>query len=121
MNRRTRNKMSMGKNKSVIDRVLIQEGVPTTLQTEGSTSEPVVYMMGSELIGGFIRANRERDDMDNLNSQGMFFKKLCFKDLEDCLKEGSEEDLPHLEAVYGVIGKLSALAAAHELKDTLSP
>ncbi len=118
MNRRTRNKMSMGKNKSRIDRVLIQEGIPTTLTTDGSTSEPVVYMMGSELIGGFIRANSERDDMDNLNSQGMFFKKLCFKDLSDSLNDGNSEEFPHLEAVYGVIGKLSALAAARELRDT---
>ena len=118
MNRRTRNKMSMGKNKSRIDRVLVQEGIPTTLTTDGSTSEPVVYMMGSELIGGFIRANTERDDMDNLNSQGMFFKKLCFKDLSDSLNNGNSEEFPHLEAVYGVIGKLSALAAARELRDT---
>lgn len=117
MNRRTRNKMSMGKNRSRIDRILIQEGVPTTLTTDGSTSEPVVYMMGSELIGGFIRANTERDDMDNLNSQGMFFKKLCFKDLSDCLSDGNPDELPHLEAVYGMIGKLSALAAAAELRD----
>jgi hypothetical protein len=75
-------------------------------------------MMGSELIGGFIRANTERDDMDNLNSQGMFFKKLCFKDLSDSLNDGNSEEFPHLEAVYGVIGRLSALAAAQELRDT---
>jgi glutamate--cysteine ligase len=117
MNRRTKNKMSMGKNKSQISQVLVQEGVPTTLTTDGSTSEPVIYMMGEELIGGFIRANSERDSMDNLNSQGMFFKKLCFKDLSDCLMNGNQEELPLLEAVYGIIGKLSALAAAMELKE----
>ena len=115
MNRRTKNKMSVGKNKAEINQVLIQEGVPTTLTTDGVTSEPVVYMMGEELIGGFIRANKERSDMDNLNSQGMFFKKLCFKDLSDSLLSGKKKDLPTLEAVYGAVAKLSALAAAMEI------
>ena len=123
MNRRTKNKMSMGKNKSVIDQVLVQEGVPTLLTTEGHTAEPVIYMMGEELIGGFIRANTERSDMDNLNSQGMFFKKLCFKDLSESLtaKKKSEypEDFPTLEAVYGAVAKLSALAAAMEIKQAI--
>ena len=121
MNRRTKNKMSVGKNKSQIDRVIIQEGVPTTLTTDGSTSEPVIYMMGETLIGGFVRANRERDDMDNLNSQGMFFKKLCFKDLSDCLENEDFSEIPTLEAAYGVVAKLSALAAAMEIRQALSP
>jgi glutamate--cysteine ligase len=117
MNRRTKNKMSVGKNKSTIDQVLVQEGVATKMTTDGHTSEPVVYMMGEELIGGFIRANKERSDMDNLNSQGMYFKKLCFKDLSDSLATGEEDDMPTLEAVYGVVAKLSAVAAAMELKN----
>jgi len=117
MNRRTKNKMSVGKNKSVIDQVLVQEGVPTILTTDGYTSEPVIYMMGEELIGGFIRANSERNDIDNLNSQGMFFKKLCFTDLNQSLESGNRKELPTLEAVYGIVAKLSALAAAMELKE----
>jgi glutamate--cysteine ligase len=121
MNRRTKNKMSVGKNKTEITQVLIQEGVPTTLTTDGVTSEPVIYMMGEELIGGFIRANKERSDMDNLNSQGMFFKKLCFKDLSDSLLSGKKKDLPTLEAVYGIVAKLSALAAAMEIAQVEMP
>jgi glutamate--cysteine ligase len=119
MNRRTKNKMSMGKNKSAIEQVLVQEGIPTTLTIDGHTSEPVIYMLGEELIGGFIRANSERDDMDNLNSQGMFFKKLCFKDLSESLSTGNKEQLPLLEAVYGAVAKLSALAAAQEIAQAL--
>ena len=117
MNRRTKNKMSMGKNKTVIDQVLVQEGVPTILTTDGHTSEPVIYIMGEELIGGFIRANSERNDIDNLNSQGMFFKKLCFRDLSTSLETGNRDQLPMLEAVYGIVARLSALAAAMELKE----
>ena len=121
MNRRTRNKMSVGKNRAQIDRVILQEGIPTTMTTEGSTSEPVIYMMGESLVGGFIRANRERDDMDNLNSQGMFFRKLCFKDLSDCLENRDFNDFPTLEAAYGLVAKLSALAAAMEIRQALQP
>ena len=120
MNRRTKNKMSVGKGKSLIEQVIVQEGVPTQLTTDNFTAEPVIYIMGEELIGGFIRANTERSDMDNLNSQGMFFRKLCFKDLSDSLEvktaEGCPEDFPTLEAVYGMVAKLSALAAAMEIK-----
>jgi glutamate--cysteine ligase len=121
MNRRTKNKMSTGKGKTQIEQVLVQEGIPTQMVTEGSTSEPVIYLMNGRLIGGFIRANTERDEMDNLNSQGMFFKKLCFKDLSDCIETKEFEELPLLEAVYGVIGRLSALAAAREIRQTLAP
>lgn len=121
MNRRTKTKMSTGKGKSAINQVLIQEGIPTQLITDGSTSEPVIYMLGERLIGGFIRGNTERSDMDNLNSQGMFFRKLCFKDLSDAMKTGNFEDFPTLEAVYGTIAKLSALAAANEIRQALQP
>ncbi len=114
MNRRTKNKMSVGKNKSQIHQVIIQEGIPTQLSTDGHSSEPVIYMMGHELIGGFIRANTERDDLDNLNSQGMIFKKLCFKDLHDFWNCNDFNEFPVLEAVYGSIGRLSALAASRE-------
>jgi glutamate--cysteine ligase len=121
MNRRTKTKMSTGKGKSAINQVLIQEGIPTQLITDGSTSEPVIYMLGERLIGGFIRGNTERDDMDNLNSQGMFFRKLCFKDLSDAMKTRNFDDFPTLEAVYGTIAKLSALAAANEIRQALHP
>jgi glutamate--cysteine ligase len=121
MNRRTKNKMSVGKNKSAISRVIAQEGVPTLQTTNDQfTAETVIYIMGEELIGGFIRANTERGDMDNLNSQGMFFRKLCFKDLSDSLavktNDHCPDDFPSQEAVYGIVAKLSALAAAMEIK-----
>jgi glutamate--cysteine ligase len=114
MNRRTKNKMSMGKNNREIDSVCIQEGIPTTTLIDRLASEPVIYLSGGELIGGFLRTNPERGVDDNLNSQGMVFKKLCMADLRE-----DEEDLdapPYLELVYGSIAKLSSLAAGMELK-----
>jgi glutamate--cysteine ligase len=119
MNRRTKNKMSVGKNKLPIDSVAVQEGVPTATIVDRLAAEPVIYLFGTELIGGFLRTNSEKGTEDNLNSSGMVFKKLCMSDLR---KPGDEEadvedklDEPVLELVYGSIARISALATGLEM------
>lgn len=119
MNRRAKNKMSVGKGHSEIHQVILQEGIPTRILSEGKTAEPVIYLVGTELLGGFVRVNSERDSIDNLNSPGMIFKKFCFKDLHDCWNNSDLSDFPTLEAVYGSVAKLSALAATQEHFDLL--
>jgi glutamate--cysteine ligase len=126
-NRRTKNKMSVGKNKALIESVAIQEGVPTATIVDRLAAEPVIYLSGCELIGGFLRTNSERGRADNLNSQGMVFKKLCMRDLkhpsvsEDTEVDTSEadEDEPILELVYGAIARISAVATGLEIRDRL--
>jgi glutamate--cysteine ligase len=121
MNRRTKNKMSVGKNKLAIDSVIVQEGVPTATLVDRLAAEPVIYLFGCQLIGGFLRTNTEKGDEENLNSQGMVFKKLCMSDLrtpETEIHEDELEDLkdePVLELVYGSIARISALATGLEL------
>lgn len=117
MNRRTKNKMSVGKNRSVIESVAVQEGVPTATLVDRLAAEPVIYLLGCELMGGFLRTNTERGAEDNLNSQGMVFRKLCMSDLQNT-PENIEEDLeevPVLELVYGTIARISALATGKEI------
>lgn len=122
MNRRTKNKMSVGKNKKHIDSVVVQEGIPTATLVDRLAAEPVIYLMGSELIGGFLRTNTERGDDENLNSSGMVFRKLCMSDLRKLDEADAEDeatpakDAPTLELVYGSIAKISALAAGREFK-----
>ena len=115
LNRRAKNKMSVGKGKMAIESVVVQEGIPTATIVDRLAAEPVIYLFGSELIGGFLRTNTERGDEDNLNSQGMAFRKLCMSDLR------SEDDEPHeiptMELVYGSIARISALAAGRELAE----
>ncbi len=124
MNRRTKNKMSVGKNRMHISSVVVQEGVPTATLVQKLAAEPVIYLVGAELIGGFLRTNTERGIEDNLNSQGMVFKKLCMSDLKrpEQIDESfggdldvSDEEEPVLELVYGTIARLSALATGKEL------
>ncbi len=115
MNRRTKNKMSVGKNKAAIDSVAVQEGVPTATLVDRLPAEPVIYLFGQELVGGFLRTNTEKGEEDNLNSQGMVFRKLCMSDLKRSQDEPGEVDEPMLELVYGSIARISALAAGKEL------
>lgn len=128
MNRRAKNKMATGKNKSVIDSVVVQEGIRTTTIIDRLAAEPVIYLMECELIGGFLRTNTERGTEENLNSSGMVFRKLCMSDL----RNESEEDpivdpsIPHdpnhesvLERVYGTIARISSLATGYEMKETI--
>ncbi len=117
MNRRTKNKMSVGKNKAPIESVVIQEGVPTATLVDRLPAEPVIYLFGQELVGGFLRTNTEKGDEDNLNSQGMVFRKLCMSDLQRSLDEPEEVKEPMLELVYGWIARISALASGQELAD----
>lgn len=115
MNRRTKNKMTIGKGKSLIESVVVQEGIPTLTRYEQTTAEPVIYMVGCDLMGGFLRTHPERSSEDNLNAQGMIFKKLCMSDLRDAEKGGIPE-AGTLEIVYGAVARISALAAALEIQ-----
>jgi glutamate--cysteine ligase len=127
MNRRTKNKMSMGKNRRPIESVVIQEGIPTTTLIDRLIAEPVIYLFGTELIGGFLRTHSEKGDEDNLNAQGMVFKKLCMSDLrthdEDAGNHETQElkNQPILELVYGSVARISALATGLELAKNPQP
>ncbi|MBF0274812.1 MAG: glutamate--cysteine ligase [Nitrospinae bacterium] len=77
INRKIKNKMTKGKNSIDIHEVFIQEGVTTTSEIQGDTSEPVIYFMGGRVIGGFFRTNREKNSTENLNSRGMSFANFC--------------------------------------------
>ena len=122
INRRTKNKMSVGKGKMAIDSLCIQEGVPTTTLVDRLAAEPVIYLLGCKLAGGFLRTNTEKTDQDNLNSQGMVFRKLCMSDLRKIDEEPVEPGekgppVPLLEQVYGSVARISALAAGREIAE----
>lgn len=122
LNRRAKNKMSVGKNKRLIESVAVQEGIPTATLVGRLAAEPVIYLVGTELIGGFLRTNTERGVEDNLNSQGMVFRKLCMTDLRRAALDDEpsvpaeipEDEEPVLELVYGSIARISALATGLE-------
>jgi glutamate--cysteine ligase len=112
LNRREKNKMNVGKGGIQVSSVIVMEGIPTDLKEEDVTAEPVIYLAGSEPIGGFLRLNPNRDAESNLNSPGAHFKPLCFANL---FRSPNRENVV-LEKLYGALGRLSTLANGREMQ-----
>ena len=109
-NNKTRKKMKAVKGGGSITSMIIQEGIPTRFQEENSTAEPCIYVVGSHLVGGFLRTHNKKGENESLNSPGAVYKRLCMSDMEVDL-----EGCP-MEAVYGWISRLGVLAIAREAK-----
>jgi glutamate--cysteine ligase len=114
MNRKTRNKMDVGKNSIKFTSLLVQEGVETIIKYDDMPAEITIYLIDGNSIGGFMRINGEKDDLGNLNSRGMVFRKLCMGDVAE-----SPEDHTTKEAMYSVIARLATIASAYEIKEVL--
>ena len=117
LNRRQRNKMSVGKEGLQVEEVIIQEGVPTFETVDAGVAEPVVYMIDRFVVGGFYRVHTQRGIDENLNAPGMHFKPLAFETgctLPDSAQ--APDAPPNRFYAYGVVGRLALLAAARELE-----
>lgn len=104
----SRKKMKAAKGGREIQEVIIQEGIPSIISTDGATSEPVIYMVGCELAGGFMRTHADKSSTESLNSPGAVYKKLCVTDLQD-----DRTTCPR-ENVYGWSAKIGLLAIGME-------
>ncbi len=113
LNRRSRNNLSKGKSAQVIDRFLIQEGVPTIYTVDDLVSEVCIYQIENNLVGGFYRLNSEKGSRENLNSQGMSFKKMCphLKKYGDC---GVHHEMTVFD-VYRILARIAGIAANREI------
>ena len=119
LNRKQRNKMSVGKEGLQVSEVIIQEGVYTFESINDAVAEPVVYMMDHYVVGGFYRVHTGRAVDENLNAPGMHFVPLAFEascSLPDCT--GAPDAMPNRFYAYGVVARLALLAAAIELQET---
>ena len=120
LNRRQRQSMTVGKEGGRIRDVLIQEGIRTTDSAPVAggdvvgAAEPVVYMIGDSVVGGFYRANAERGRDENLNRGGMSFSPLPFESACAPPRPGGERGARLY--VYGVVARLALLAAAREIR-----
>ena len=116
LNRKQRNKMASVKEGLQVEQMLVQEGVYTFETIEKAVAEPVVYMIGSHVIGGFYRVHTGKTATDNLNSPGMHFEPLSFE--ESCVlpdEHQKPDSSPNRFYAYGVIARLALLAAAREI------
>lgn len=119
MNRKQRTKMSITKGNQPVTRVLIQEGIYTfeTVGASKSVAEPVIYLWGEQVVGGFYRVHKTRGVDENLNAPGMHFEPIVFT--KTCYEPSDQEKDEHqvLFYSYGVVAQLSMLAAAREIKE----
>jgi len=121
LNRKTRNKMAVIKEGQPVNEVIIQEGVYTFESVDGAVAEPVIYMVGEFVVGGFYRVHTGRGVDENLNSPGAQYAPLAFE--TDCHTPdcgGKPGDPPNRFYTYGVIARLAALAAAVEVEELVA-
>lgn len=118
LNRKARTRMASTKDGQKISKVIIQEGVYTneSVGENPAVAEPVVYMFGTQVVGGFYRVHKDRGATENLNSPGMHFEPLAFANPCNCpdYNANPEENLNRFYA-YGVVARLALLAAMKEL------
>jgi glutamate--cysteine ligase len=120
LNRKQRNKMSVGKEGLEVSAVIIQEGVHTFETLNDAVAEPVIYMIDRYVVGGFYRVHTGRGKDENLNAPGMHFEPLAFTtgcNFPDHAS-GNPDSPPNRFYAYGVVGRLACLAAALELERT---
>lgn len=141
LNRKNRNKMAKIKEGLEVSEVIVQEGIYTYETLNGAVSEPVVYMIDRFVVGGFFRVHEGRGTDENLNATGMSFVQLDQAIPVAGAEDGGEERCKRVFAqwdslgvpqtnsadpdcgcnrlyVYGVMARLSLLAAAKELAYT---
>lgn len=118
LNRKQRTKMAAIKGGQSVSRVIIQEGVYTfeTVGIDESVAEPVVYMIGNHVVGGFYRVHAGRGVDENLNAPGMNFEPLAFAQA-GIDPYATDHQSANRFYSYGVVGRLAALAAAREMKE----
>ena len=110
LNYKSRKAMKAVKGGGTLSEVIIQEGVPSALLSDGESAEPTIYVVGNKLVGGFLRAHRKKGPEENLNSPGAIYKRLCVTDLQV-----DRMDCP-MENVYGWVARLGSLGVANEIK-----
>jgi glutamate--cysteine ligase len=115
INRKSRNKMAVIKDGQAVSDVIVQEGVYTIEQINKHTAEPVIYMMGSSVVGGFYRVNAKKAADENLNSNGASFAPMSIAC--ECFSANSKQK-SYLNRfyIYSVIARLSLLASSIEIK-----
>lgn len=115
LNRKDRVKMARAKGGAKVTGVLIQEGIPTRDRFGNCWVEPVIYLVGGEVLGGFLRENCRVSPRDNFNTTGMTFTRPCLHGVEGGPPSGAD----YFPMTYEIISKIAAVAAGYEVKGSL--
>jgi glutamate--cysteine ligase len=113
LSRKQRQHMAKTKGNRPIQSVILQEGIATITQYNQTVAEPVIYLIGSEVIGGFYRTHPQRNAQSNLNAPGMEFVPMSF----ERTRCQPNQNIDTLLYAYQVIARLATLAASYEAKE----
>ena len=117
LNRSQRNKMSRGKGSSGINSVILQECIPSADNFNDHVGEPVVYMIGDQVLGGFFRYSETKSATESLNSPGTQYAKLCMTEADEfdemlaCHRGHCSFEL------YYTIARIACLATGYEIRN----
>jgi glutamate--cysteine ligase len=119
LNRKQKNKMTYIKGGQPVSRAIIQEGVHSVTKIKNNTliAEPVMYLIGTDVVGGFYRGQNMHTSMANFNTKGMVFDPYSTEEMDALL--GNVSQNPRLKRFYAyhVIARLAFLAASYELNN----
>lgn len=121
LNRKQRTSMAKSKGGQPVQRVIVQEGIYTfeTWGNDNAIAEPVVYLWGERVVGGFYRVHQDRGIDENLNAPGMQFEPLAFAtNCQTPSDSNMHDECQNRFYAYSVIARLSMLAAAREMLAT---
>lgn len=111
LNSKDKKKMRATRLQNGVSEIILQEGIPTSVYQNQQSAEPVIYTLGSQVTGGFLRSHKEKDNKSNLNSPGAVFRRLCIRDLEVRVSGMV------MENVYSWLARLGVLALSKEIEN----
>ena len=116
LNSEGRKRMRVSKGGKPVRDIVIQEGIPTSLELgSGATSEPVLYMVEAKVAGGFLRINKSKDTLENLNTRGMEFAAMY----PEGEQRGDENGGASLTPAYELLACVASIAAGYEIEKIL--
>ncbi|MAE42928.1 glutamate--cysteine ligase [Candidatus Woesearchaeota archaeon] len=115
LNSKQRRKMKAGKKKSLINSVIVQDGISTKYKVNGRSAEPVLYSVGGRNVGGFMRMHDSKDEKASLNAPDAKFDVLLKDNITrpiiDFVDENKELSL------YALLANIANIAIGKEMEE----
>ena len=114
LSKRKMNRLTYAKGGKDAEDFLLQEAVPTFLESNNSVIEPVGYGVNGEVISWFFRSNSKYGNFDNLNTPSTQFI------LETDLSEKASSEINSRKWLHTLIANISMIAMGRENLDYVS-
>lgn len=116
LNAEGRKRMRVSKGGKPVRDIVIQEGIPTSLKlSSGASAEPVLYMIEAKVAGGFLRLNKGKSVLENLNSRGMEFSHMYSEQSQS----NDENQGAFLTQAYELLACVASIATGYEIEKIL--